>query len=174
MVQQLEAGNRASAAGWKQQLDKYYKETSVYPEAIAYYQGNKDQMRLARAQAERERRERRERAQAERLARAQALADEEKIAEIKQEQAEAKQEEVAQAQEVATGDAGKADAYFNQATEIYAKAQSLGVTEERDQLYAKAEKEFNKAMRLYEKLGMDVEMVKANQYRYACIKYRRF
>lgn len=179
MTQQLENDNRAAAAGWKGQLDKYYQDTSIYPQAVAYYQGNMDQLKLAQTKAAEQRREQRQRARDERLARAKALEDEAKVKEIEQEEeavdlfAGNTNEDTDVAAVAATGDVSEADTYFNQGAEIYSRAQSLGVTDERDRLYSQAEKEFSKAMALYEKLGMDAKMVQANQYRYACIKYRR-
>jgi len=176
MVQQLENENRPAASGWKVQLDKYYTDTSVYSQAVAYYEGNMEALRLAQAQAAKQRREARRRAREERLARARALEDEQQVKEIEEEE-----EEVADLYDpqpdtpvAASGDRAEADAYYNKGLEILSKAQNMGVTEERDQLYAKAEKELTKARDLYQQLGLIAEMSKANQYRYACIKSRRF
>lgn len=173
MMQQLENDNRAAAAGFMTQLKKYYQDTSIYPQAEAYYSGNMEELKLAQAKAVEDRRAARREAREERLARAKALEDEAAVKEIEQEE-EAVDMFVGDTSAVAaTGDASEANAYFNKGADIYSQAQSLGVTDERDRLYSLAEKEFSKAMALYEKLGMSTEMVKANQYRYACIKYRR-
>ena len=175
MVKSLDNQNRASAAGWKRQIEKYFTDTTIYDQAVAYYANDLGNLRAAREQALAKRREQKERAREERLRRAREAEDEAAMRAIQAESAndiyDGPGEEVVAA---AGGDKGKADTFFNKGCEIMAQAQALGVSDERDQLYAKAEKEFNQAVALYGKLGLEQEMVQANQYRYACIKYRRF
>ena len=88
-----------------------------------------------------------------------------------------------EASTVATADPDKATAHgdeaiatnlFNSGCEIMARAQEADDLVERYELYGEAELKFQQAMALYGRLGMDREAIMANQYRYACIKFRRF
>ena len=188
----LERGNRAAASGFMRKLTRQFKDTTVYPEARAYFEGNLADMRQASEDAERERREQRERAREERvrLARATREAeDAERIARETEEERRREAEEEAQREREmarrraeadnqggATGGGGsvaEADEIYSRAMEIYAQAQSLGVSAERDRLYAQAEPLFTQARDIYAAAGREDKMVEANSKRYACIKYRR-
>lgn len=175
MVQMLERGNRAGAAGWKVILDRHYSDTPIYDEAVAYYMGNVEQLRQARQRAEAERRAAAERARAERLARAKALDDRASQRAIEGETiARQPTEPDPRPTAPASGDRAEADAAFARGVEILTRAQHMGVTPERDRTYGEAQTHFDRALELYRRLGLEAEMVRANQYRYACIKYRRF
>ncbi|MHC5067633.1 MAG: hypothetical protein ACYTF0_03480, partial [Planctomycetota bacterium] len=171
MVQQLEDNNKTRAAGWKSVLDRNYQDTSIYAEAVAYYTGDMDRIRNARRQAAEAERAQRAKRREERLRRAQERGDTEAATAIA---ATTEEDDEPSQPIVASGDAGAAQAYYEKGCGMLATAQNMTATKERDQLYAKAQKEFEQAVAIFEKLGMEAEMSRANQYRYACIKCRRF
>lgn len=189
----LGRGNRAAASGFMRKLTRYYDDTTVYPEARAYFEGNLAQLRAATENAERERREQRERARQERVRVAQATRDAEEAARVAREAEAEREREAAREREreaerrraeadtgsdtgsssAGSGSSGEADEIYERAMEIYARAQTLGVSAARDRLYAEAEPLFTRARDLYAAAGNDAKMVEANSKRYACIKYRR-
>ena len=173
LTQMLAKENKTAAGGWMAQLTKYYQDTTVYPQAKAYFDGNLEQLAAARKQAEEEKLAVRQRAHEAKVERATKLQDSAALARLQAAPAPTPEEEAPAAPLPATGDAGTADAAMSQGMDLLAKAQAMTDFDARDAMYKKAQDQFDVAMRLYEKLGMEQKMVQANQYRYACIKCRR-
>lgn len=174
MVQLMNKDNRAGAAVWMQQLQKYYQETTVYPQARAYYDGNMDQLATARREAEERRKAERQRVREEKRRRREQLAKADpELAAKKEPLVDEDPYEEPAAREPVSGNASDADQAMSEGKTLLAKAQSMPVSDERDDVYREAQKYFDKAMRIYEAEGQTDKMVQANQFRYACIKYRR-
>lgn len=173
MTQMLAKENKTAAGGWMGQLNKYYQDTTVYPQAKAYFEGNLEQLAAARKQAEEEKLASRQRTHEAKVERATKLQDTAALAKLKAAPAPTPEEDAPSAPLPATGDAGTADTAMNTGMDLLAKAQAMTDFDARDSMYKKAQDQFDVAMRLYEKLGMEQKMVQANQYRYACIKCRR-
>jgi len=178
MVMAMEGGNRSAAVGFMRQVQKY-PETFIHAQAVAFYEGNMEELRAARERAVAQRRVQQEQARERRLERAKVSGNEEAVTRVK----EQIQEETAQQEQIAaapaSGDMAMANSEFDKAMGMYQQAQAMGATPERDALYKKTRKHFQAALAVYaaavDKGDMSVEarMTKANQLQYACMKYAR-
>ena len=172
MVDQLSKGNRAAAANWKVQLDKY-QDSVIYEEALAYYKGNLDELRQARKDAVAKAKAEAAEIRKARIERAENTGDTAAIAQIKEEPATIELVDEGPTQPV-SGDVAKANDLMDQGLAIYRAAQAMGAVPERDVKYKDAGEFFTAARDIYFAQGMEAEGIRANQLRYACIKYRRF
>lgn len=174
LTKAMEQDKTTSAAVWLNMLEKDYQDTTAYPLARAYYDGNMQSIADARRDALAKRRVEAERIQQARVERVAALEGDQAAERIATEEPP----QVAGIYEPEpavplTGDVAEAQQAFDDGMAIYNKAINMGVTDERDRLYTEAQGHFDKALRLFEQLGMTDKAILSNRQRYACLKYRR-
>ena len=178
MVMASDGGNSAAVKGFMAQITKY-KDTLVFEQAQAYYQGNMAALREARSKAVAKRSEQRKEARSRRLERAKRSGDEETVAKVEEQIKEETVQEEQMAAPPASGDIAFADAEFDKAMEMYARAQAMPATRERDALYKKTRVHFINAMNVYAaeveagNSSLEAKMTRASQLQFACMKYAR-
>lgn len=185
LILQMEKGNKRTAASFLATLKRNYEDTDIYPQAQAYYKGNMKELLAAQQAEEERRRKERQRRIAERKRIAMEYRDSETIEKLEQEEQAIEERDSVAAMPVAApanGDEAKADELFAEGQQIYAAAMEGGNTKARDKKYAEAHDYFAKALAIYNKLlgqnpddgNLIAKRTRANQLRYATIKYRRF
>ncbi|NRA39864.1 MAG: hypothetical protein HRU15_17105, partial [Planctomycetes bacterium] len=141
-----------SAAGFVAQLKKHYSDTPVYPEAVAYYKG--DKARVAKLQQEENQRKKEERKRAREEAKRQAEKEGNKerldIINTIEEEEQAEEASVA----AVSGDEAKADAAWEQGSE-YLRVAIMEAPDDgtKDKMLKKAFNKINEAYNIYSKLA---------------------
>ncbi len=179
IVLHMKNGNQKQAAAFVGVIKKRFADTPSGKEAELFYEGRSaDMLAMAKKRQEDERAAAEARREA-RVERLKELGDEQAAAKVA---AEVEPEETFDAPAAASGDEATADAFFVKGRDMYAQAIELGNSSGRDEMYAKAEKEFNQAMAIYNRLletaGEDSALAskahECNQLRFGSKKQRRY
>ncbi len=179
IVLHMKNGNQKQAAAFVGVIKKRFADTPSGKEAELFYEGRSaDMLAMAKKRQENERAAAEARREA-RVERLKELGDEQAAAKVA---AEVEPEETFDAPAGASGDEATADAFFMKGRDMYAQAIELGNSSGRDEMYAKAEKEFNQAMAIYNRLlegaGEDSALAskahECNQLRFGSKKQRRY
>jgi hypothetical protein len=181
MVSHMKNGNKKQADAFMAIIVRNYADTEQGKQARLYYDGKTtDVLKAAKLEQERRREEERQRREAQ-LYRAKKLDDQEAIARIEKAPS-AEEQDKALIASAATGDEGKADAFFTRGRDLYNKALEAGNTPARDEFYEKAYKELHEARAIYSALveknptneALGVKLLECNKLHYGSIKQRRF
>ncbi|TVR15364.1 MAG: hypothetical protein EA401_02875 [Planctomycetota bacterium] len=195
MIVAMENENRNAATGFMRQIQRY-EDTMVYAQARAFYDGNMDELRRAREEAMAQQRAQREEVRQRQLQRAQAQGDEQEVERIQEQERQSAARTPTGSPEQGgdasrgddrrstpapsgSGDIASANTAFDKGMEIYQRAQSMGATRERDQLYREARRHFLSALEVYAAAvesgdtSVESRMIQTNQLQYACMKYAR-
>jgi hypothetical protein len=182
MVNHMKNGNKRQAEVFMAIIARNFADTEQGKQARLYYDGKTaDVLKAAKAEQDNRRELERQRRAAQ-LARAKKLDDQEAIARIEKAPSQEEEQDKALIASAATGDEGKADAFFNKGRDLYNKALEAGNTPARDELYEKAYKELHEARAIYAALvdknpaneALGVKLLECNKLHYGAIKQRRF
>ena len=145
----------------------------IYEEALAFYNGNLDQLRRAREEALAKARREAEEIRLARIQRAEQTGSKAEVEKIKQEKVATPLADLPPTTPI-SANASEAQEIMDKAVELYNEAEKMKPVPDRDRKYKKAGDYFTQARDMFYALGMEAEGVKANRMRYGCIQKRRF
>jgi hypothetical protein len=179
VIAHMKNGNQKQADAFMAIIARKYADTDQGKQARLFYEGKTAEMLTAAKEADARQRAAEEERKKQLMERAKTLGDQQAIAKLEKKTPEP-QDEPAEPISASTSDSAGADQLYAKGVNVYAHAQQLGATPERNKLYHESEMIFRQAKAIYIKLvekspndeGLQSKMLQCQQLLFGAHKYQ--